>query len=95
MIWESGVGHRAHNSSAAELDDLVGQFVSNTDPSKTEDISKQLQERFAENLPYIPLMSPGGNFAYRPAAYDGWVYMKGTGIVTIWSFLPEGAQDIP
>jgi peptide/nickel transport system substrate-binding protein len=77
------------------LDDLVSQLVSNTDPSKTEDISKQLQERIAENLPFIPLMSPGGNFAYRPAAYDGWVYMKGTGIVTVWSFLPEGAQDIP
>ena len=78
-----------------ELDELVDQLVSNTDPSKTEDISRQLQERFAENLPFIPLMSPGGNFAYRPAAYDGWVYMNGTGIMTIWSFLPEGAQDIP
>jgi hypothetical protein len=49
----------------------------------------------AENLPFIPLMSPGGNFAYRPSAYDNWVYMKGTGIVTVWSFLPKGAQDIP
>lgn len=78
-----------------ELDDLVGQLTSNTDPSKTEGIGQQVQERFTENLPYIPLMSPGGNFAYRPAAYDGWVYLKGTGIVTIWSFLPEGAQDIP
>ena len=78
-----------------ELDDLVGQLVSSTDPAQTEDLGKQVQERFAENLPYIPLMSPGGNFAYRPAAYDGWVYLKGTGIMTVWSFLPEGAQDIP
>jgi ABC-type transport system substrate-binding protein len=77
------------------LDDLLAQFVSNTDPSKTEDLAKQIQERIQTNLPFIPLMSPGGNFAYRPASYDGWVYMKGTGIVTIWSFLPEGAQDIP
>ena len=78
-----------------ELDQLVEQLVSSTDPETTEDVSQQLQNRFAENLPYIPLMSPGGNFAYRPAAYDGWVYMKGTGIMTIWSFLPEGAQEIP
>jgi peptide/nickel transport system substrate-binding protein len=78
-----------------ELDNLLAEFISNTDPARTEDLSKQIQERIAENLPFIPLMSPGGNFAYRPAAYDGWVYMKGTGIVTIWSFLPEGAQDIP
>jgi peptide/nickel transport system substrate-binding protein len=78
-----------------ELDGLLDQFVSNTDPAKTEDLSKQIQERIATNLPFIPLMSPGGNFAYRPATYDGWVYMKGTGIMTVWSFLPEGAQDIP
>jgi len=77
------------------LDDLVGQLTANTDPTKTEGISTQLQERFAENLPFIPLMSPGGNFAYNPAAYDGWVYLKGTGIMTVWSFLPEGAVDIP
>ena len=78
-----------------ELDQLVDEFRANTDESKTEDLSRQVQERFAENLPFIPLMSPGGNFAYSPAAYDGWVYMKGTGIMTIWSFLPKGAQDIP
>ncbi len=78
-----------------ELDDLLGEFVSNTDPSKTEDLSTQIQERIQTNLPFIPLMSPGGNFAYRPASYDGWVYMKGTGITTVWSFLPEGAQNIP
>jgi peptide/nickel transport system substrate-binding protein len=78
-----------------QLDTLLAEFVSGTDPERTEELSTQIQQRIAENLPYIPLMSPGGNFAYRPAAYDNWVYMKGTGIVTVWSFLPEGAQDIP
>ena len=77
-----------------KFDDLVTQFVSNPDPSKTEDLAKQIQESIAANLPFIPLMSPGGNFAYRPAAYDSWVYMKGTGIMTIWSFLPKSAQTI-
>ena len=78
-----------------ELDTLLEQFVSNADATLTEDLATQIQERIATNLPFIPLMSPGGNFAYRPTAYDGWVYMKGTGIMTIWSFLPEGAQNIP
>lgn len=77
-----------------ELDALLEEFVSNADLALTEDLSTQIQERIATNLPFIPLMSPGGNFAYRTAAYDGWVYMKGTGIMTIWSFLPEGAQNI-
>jgi peptide/nickel transport system substrate-binding protein len=78
-----------------QLDALLEEFVSSTNSVKTEELGKQIQERIAENLPFIPLMSPDGNFAYRPAAYDGWVYMKGTGIVTIWSFLPEGAENIP
>jgi peptide/nickel transport system substrate-binding protein len=78
-----------------QLDTLLEEFVSSTDPETTQDLGEQIQQRIAENLPFIPLMSPGGNFAYRPAAYDSWVYMKGTGIVTVWSFLPEGAQDIP
>ena len=70
-------------------------MVSNTDPAKSEELSRKQQEQFVTNLPFIPLMSPGGNFAYRPEAYNGWVYMNGTGIMTFWSFLPAGAQDIP
>jgi peptide/nickel transport system substrate-binding protein len=77
-----------------QLDDLIADYVSNADPSKTEDLAKQIQERIGTNLPFIPLMSPPGKFAFRPAAYDGWVYMKGTGIMTIWSFLPESAQSV-
>jgi peptide/nickel transport system substrate-binding protein len=79
-----------------QLDKLLDEFVSNTNPTRTEELAVLIQERIAENLPFVPLMSPGGNFAYRPAAYDGWVYMRGTGIVPVWSFLPkEAQQDIP
>jgi peptide/nickel transport system substrate-binding protein len=78
------------------LDKLLDEFVSNINPTRTEELAVLIQERIAENLPFIPLMSPGGNFAYRPGAYDGWVYMRGTGIVPVWSFLPkEAQQNIP
>lgn len=30
---------------------------------------------------------PVGSFAYRPAVYDGWVYVKGTGILDRRSFV--------
>ena len=79
----------------ADLDALVEEFVVTVEPTRSDELSDLIQERIAQNLPFIPLMSPGGNFAYRPEAYDGWVYTRGTGIVTIWSFLPEGAQNIP
>ena len=72
-----------------ELDALMAEYVANIDPERTEALNVAIQERIAERLPWIPLMSPGGNFAYRPELYDGWVYMTGTGIMTPWSFLPQ------
>jgi peptide/nickel transport system substrate-binding protein len=76
-----------------QLNELIAEYVASPDPARQEELNQQLQERFAEVLPFIPLMSPSGNFAYRPADYDGWVYVRGTGIMTLWSFLPpEAAQ---
>ncbi len=77
------------------LDGYVNEFVTTIDQARSDQLATLIQQRFAENLPWAPLMSPNGTFAYRPAAYDGWQYMLGTGIVTVWSFLPKGAQDIP
>jgi peptide/nickel transport system substrate-binding protein len=76
-----------------ELDELMAEYVSSVDPERTEELNVAIQERIAENLPWIALMSPGGNFGYRPETYDGWVYMKGTGIMTLWSFLPANAWE--
>ena len=77
--------------SDAELDKLEAEYVTNPDPNRQKELNTAIQKRFAEVLPFIPLMSPDGNFAYRPKAYDGWVYVKGTGIMTAWSFLPPDA----
>lgn len=80
-------------ASDPELDALTDEYVSTPDPVRQEELNRLIQERFAAILPFIPLMSPGGNFAYRPADYDGWVYVKGTGIMTAWSFLPPQASQ--
>jgi peptide/nickel transport system substrate-binding protein len=81
------------NLTGATHEELQGMFtelVSTPDAARREELTRAIQERFAEVLPMIPLMSPGGNFAYVPAEYDGWDYMEGTGIMTVWSFLPDG-----
>jgi peptide/nickel transport system substrate-binding protein len=70
-----------------ELDSLLAEFVTTPDPTRSDELSKSIQERIAEALPFIPLMSPGGNFAVNSDAYDGWVYMRGNGIMTPWSFV--------
>ena len=42
----------------------------------------------ARDAPVVPLFFSQGAFAYRPAAYDGWVFVKGVGILDKRSFLP-------
>jgi peptide/nickel transport system substrate-binding protein len=42
----------------------------------------------ATDLPELPLFFSEGAFAFRPAIYDGWVFVKGTGILDKRSFLP-------
>ena len=41
----------------------------------------------AEDAPEVPLFFSQGAFAYRPAIYDGWVFVKGTGILDKRSFV--------
>jgi len=41
----------------------------------------------ATDAPVVPLLFADGAFAYRPAVYDGWVYVKGTGIIDKRSFV--------
>jgi peptide/nickel transport system substrate-binding protein len=79
--------------TATQLQEMFAEYVSTPDPDRGAELSRMIQERFAEQLPMIPLMSPGGNFAYLPETYDGWTYMKGTGIMTVWSFLPDSATQ--
>lgn len=76
-----------------EMDALLADLSSSAGEAAADAASQAIQERIAATLPYVALMSPGGNFAYRPEAYDGWVYMNGTGIMSAWSFLPENASE--
>ena len=41
----------------------------------------------ARDVPAVPIVFSSGAFAYRPSAYDGWVFVKGTGILDKRSFL--------
>ena len=41
----------------------------------------------ARDVPAIPLVFSSGAFAYRPSVYNGWVFVKGAGILDKRSFL--------
>lgn len=45
----------------------------------------------ARDLPVIPLAFPPGSFAFRPAAYAGWTYVEGSGILEKRSFVTARA----
>ncbi len=51
------------------------------------------QALLARDLPSIPVFFTDGVFAFRPAIYDGWLFVKGTGILDKRSFLPSSGRS--
>jgi peptide/nickel transport system substrate-binding protein len=70
-----------------------------TEEERREAVAAALRQ-LASDAPVVPLVYPEGAYAYAPEAYDGWVYVKGEGILDKRSFLPgdparEGRADTP
>jgi len=53
---------------------------------RQEAVDRELR-LLGSDLPSVPLFFTDGAFAYRPAIYDGWVFVKGSGILDKRSFL--------
>ena len=75
-----------YRSSA--FDALAARVASASDPAARHQAVGAELSLLATDLPAIPLFFSQGTFAYRTAAYDGWVYVKGNGILDKRSFLP-------
>ncbi len=83
-----GVGGVFSGLADDEFDALVEEAL----PLPAEDklpVIHEAQERFAELAPAVTLLYPDGRWAYRPAAYDGWMSDNGHGVFTKRSFLPD------
>ena len=75
-----------------DLADEVASAVSES--ARRRAVGEQL--RFlARDLPAVPLLFGGGTIAYRPAVYDRWVGVRGTGILDKRSFLRGAAASRP
>ena len=70
-----------------EVDRLTDEALVTTDVDARRELLFEAQERLAADLPLITLFYQDGIYAYRPAAYDGWTYMAGQGIIHKGSFL--------
>ncbi|MDQ6777930.1 MAG: ABC transporter substrate-binding protein [Actinomycetota bacterium] len=76
-------GYRSH-----VFDALAQQVASAPDPQARRAATGAELRLLAHDLPVVPLFFSQGTFAYRPAVYSGWVFVKGTGILDKRSFLP-------
>jgi len=72
-----------------EADKLAEEVLATADPQKHKALVGQLSNIMAQDLPLITLYYEDGIYAYRPAAYDQWVYEKGQTIFHKLSFLPN------
>lgn len=76
----SGYRSEAFDAEAARV-------ASATDEQSRRRAVRAVLDRLVQDRPAVPLFFSQGNFAYRPAIYDGWTYIKGSGILDKRSFL--------
>jgi peptide/nickel transport system substrate-binding protein len=76
---------------SASFDRLAGEVEqASTVAARRLAVQRELRV-LARDLPVVPLFFGGSTFAYRPAAYDGWVDVRGSGILDKRSFLTGAA----
>ncbi|MGH1493522.1 MAG: ABC transporter substrate-binding protein, partial [Acidimicrobiales bacterium] len=86
-----GVGVVFSGYANAEFDGLLEEGLTKPVAEKAALIN-QAQDIFAAEAPAVTLYYPNGRWAYRPAAYDGWIADPGHGVFTKRSFLPGYAN---
>lgn len=74
--------------------DAVTEDALDEDVEAKKPLVEQAQEIFAADAPAVTLYYPDGRWAYRPAAYDGWISDIGHGVFTKRSFL-AGYANVP
>lgn len=76
------------------FDALAQRIATTAEPAARQAAVQEALRLLANDLPVVPLIFSKGIFSFRPAIYDGWVYVKGTGIVDKRSFV-EPATPAP
>ncbi|MGI9597034.1 MAG: ABC transporter substrate-binding protein [Acidimicrobiales bacterium] len=86
-----GVGAVFSGYANPEFDGLLEEGLTKPVAEKAA-LVNQAQDIFAAEAPAVTLYYPNGRWAYRPAAYDGWIADPGHGVFTKRSFLPGYAN---
>lgn len=86
-----GFGGAISGYSNAEVDRLSERAAAELDAATRLADMYDIQRILAAEVPVIVYYYPDGVYAYRPAAYSGWLADPGHGILTKRSFLGESA----
>lgn len=78
-----------------DFDKLAEEQVVTVDSLKRKEIVLRLQEIVAEDVPMVTCYYLDGLYGVRPKTYDGWVYVKGTGILDKLSFMAPAPPTPP
>jgi peptide/nickel transport system substrate-binding protein len=83
--------------SNPQFDALTEQARTTIDVQERKRLLYEAQRIFAQDAQTQVLFYPNGDYAFRPAAYNGWIADTGHGILTKRSFLPgyESASNQP
>ena len=90
QLFGSGGLYNYTGYSSAAFDNLATRIVSTDGVTRTDAVAAALR-LLASDAPVIPLFFSNGAFAYRPAVYSGWVYVRGSGILDKLSFVEPAA----
>lgn len=81
--------------SSEDFDAEAAAVSSARDEQARRRAIRAMLDRLVHDRPAVPLFFSQGNFAYRPAIYDGWTYVKGSGILDKRSFLAADNDGAP
>ncbi|HEX2042715.1 MAG TPA: ABC transporter substrate-binding protein [Acidimicrobiales bacterium] len=87
-----GFGASIAGYSNPRFDQIVEEATTK-DVAERKPLLYEAQRILAEETPGIVFYYPDGDYAYRPAAYEGWVSDLGHGIFTKRSFLTEYVEQ--
>lgn len=80
---------------SAAFDRLAARVATSLDPDARRSAVQEALRLLATDLPVVPLFFSDGVYAFRPGAFDRWVFVAGTGILDKQSFLANAKDEAP
>ena len=78
---------------SARFDELGARIDEASNEGDRQRAVDEALAQLEEDAPVVPLVYPEGAYAYAPDPYDGWIYVRGEGILDKRSFLPDPARE--